>query len=123
MSNLQSLSLDTWRLEPEVVAGAITVRMSGLGDMAVVKPFADFLAGLKDEISSADIQRVEFDVRNVQLLNSSCLKSIFNFAFRIKAEHPSCQMSFLTSASQAWQARALGPIQRMVREQVTISAA
>ena len=64
---------------------------------------------------------VEFDVRALYFLNSSCLKAFISFICGLAGQGLKCKVQFVTDARLGWQRRSLTALERMSPELVSIA--
>ncbi|WP_437313505.1 hypothetical protein [Sorangium sp. So ce385] len=111
---------DSFGIEPSLRGDALSVKLSGTGDMAAAPPLGFCLKELQAEVVRLAIPAVEFDVRPLYFLNSSCLKAFISFICGLAGQGAKSKVVFVTDARLGWQRRCLAAIERMSPELVSI---
>ncbi|WP_437752253.1 hypothetical protein [Sorangium sp. So ce1389] len=111
---------DSFGIEPALRDDTLGVKLTGTGDMAAVAPLDMFLKDMQSEALRLRVSAVEFDVRALYFLNSSCLKALISFISRLGTQGMKCKIQFLTDARLGWQRRSLTALERMSPELVSI---
>ncbi|WP_437827042.1 hypothetical protein [Sorangium sp. So ce1153] len=111
---------DSFGIEPALRDDTLGVKLTGTGDMAAVAPLDMFLKDIQSEATRLRVSAVEFDVRALYFLNSSCLKAFISFISRLGAQGLRCKIQFLTDARLGWQRRSLTALERMSPDLVSI---
>ncbi|KYF72698.1 hypothetical protein BE17_21370 [Sorangium cellulosum] len=111
---------DSFGIEPALRDDTLGVKLTGTGDMAAVAPLDMFLKDMQSEAMRLRVSAVEFDVRALYFLNSSCLKAFISFISRLGSQGLRCKIQFLTDARLGWQRRSLTALERMSPELVSI---
>ncbi|WP_437521359.1 hypothetical protein WME79_28895 [Sorangium sp. So ce726] len=114
---------DSFGIEPALREDTLSVKLTGTGDMAAVAPLGLFLKDLHAEAARLRVSAIEFDVRALYFLNSSCLKAFISFIASLMSQGPKCKVEFLTDTRLGWQRRSLTAIERMSPELVSIADA
>ncbi|WP_438003809.1 hypothetical protein WME89_33820 [Sorangium sp. So ce321] len=122
MSSLrvEPVVMDSFGIEPALRDDTLGVKLTGTGDMAAVAPLDMFLKDMHSEALRLRVSAVEFDVRALYFLNSSCLKAFISFISRLGSQGLRCKIQFLTDARLGWQRRSLTALERMSPELVSI---
>ncbi|WP_437618740.1 hypothetical protein [Sorangium sp. So ce1151] len=122
MSSLrvEPVVMDSFGIEPALRDDTLGVKLTGTGDMAAVAPLDMFLKDMQSEALRLRVSAVEFDVRALYFLNSSCLKAFISFISRLGSQGLRCKIQFLTDARLGWQRRSLTALERMSPELVSI---
>ncbi|HMA91133.1 MAG TPA: hypothetical protein VKP30_00540 [Polyangiaceae bacterium] len=118
--DILAVTLDDFKITTSLTRQDLVVRMSGMGDIVAVKPLERCLNGVLEGIFSEEIGSVEFDIRRLELLNSSCLKSFASFILQLVSKKSSCPIRFIVDARLPWQARCLFALERLAHSRVTI---
>ncbi|WP_437893404.1 hypothetical protein [Sorangium sp. So ce124] len=114
---------DSFGIEPALREDTVVVKLTGTGDMAAVAPLGLLLKDLHAEAARLRVSAIEFDVRALYFLNSSCLKAFISFIAGLASQGQKCKVEFLTDARLGWQRRSLTAIERMSPELVSIADA
>ncbi|KYF66994.1 hypothetical protein [Sorangium cellulosum] len=125
---MSSLSVDPvvadgLRIEPALSDDTLTVRLTGAGDMAAAAPLKQYVKALEGEVTRLTIGAVEFDVRGMRFISSSCIKAFVGFICGVAGNGLKCRIRFVTDARLTWQRRSLKPLDRMCPELVSIDDA
>jgi hypothetical protein len=120
---IERVVTDSFGMEPSLGGDRLSVRLTGTGDMAAAAPLGGFLRAVQDEAKRLSLAAVEFDVRALHFLNSSCLKAFIAFICGLGNEGLGCEIRFLTDAKLEWQRRSLSALQRMSPDRVSITSA
>ncbi|WP_437302971.1 hypothetical protein [Sorangium sp. So ce388] len=123
MSNLrvEPVFTDSFGIEPALRDDTLSIKLSGTGDMAAAPSLGICLKALQAEVVRLSINVVEFDVRALYFLNSSCLKAFISFICGVAGQGQKCKVQFLTDARLGWQRRSLTALERMSPELVSIA--
>ncbi|MGK3992441.1 hypothetical protein [Sorangium sp. So ce1024] len=112
---------DSFGIEPALRDDTLSIKLSGTGDMAAAPSLGICLKALQAEVMRLSIHLVEFDVRALYFLNSSCLKAFISFIFGVAGQGMRCKVQFITDARLGWQRRSLTALERMSPESVSIA--
>ncbi|AUX44898.1 hypothetical protein SOCE26_063680 [Sorangium cellulosum] len=118
---LESVVTDSFGIEPDLRDDTLAVKLSGTGDMAAAGPLNSYFKVLHTEVIRLSINAVEFDVRSLYFLNSSCLKAFISFICGLANPGLKCKILFITDARLGWQRRSLTALERMSPELVSIT--
>lgn len=118
--SFQGVATDSFWIEASFGAGTLRIRLKGTGDTAAVAPLESFLEDTSREMTQIGSRNVVFDVRSLYLLNSSCLKALLAFMFRVVATDLNCGIHFIVDPKLSWQRRSLMALVRMAPAQVWI---
>ncbi|WP_437585851.1 hypothetical protein [Sorangium sp. So ce1000] len=125
MSSLrvESVVTDSFGIEPALREDTLSVKLTGTGDMAAAAPLGSYCKALQAEVVRLSVNAVEFDVRALYFLNSSCLKAFISFICGLAGLGLKCKVQFVTDARLGWQRRSLTALERMSPELVSIADA
>jgi hypothetical protein len=104
---------ESFGIHPDLQGDLVRITLSGTGDMAAAEPLGAYLKAVQEEVSRLSVAIVEFDVRTLYFLNSSCLKAFITFVCNVGIQGLRCKIRFLTDARLGWQRRSLSALQRM----------
>ncbi|AUX41552.1 hypothetical protein SOCE26_029720 [Sorangium cellulosum] len=123
MSSLcvDSVVTESFGIEPALRDNTLSVRLTGMGDMAAAAPLSTYVKSLQGEVTRLSVGTVEFDVRGLSFMNSSCLKAFIGFILGLVGQGRRCRIRFVTDARLSWQRRSLTPLDRMCPELVSIA--
>ncbi|WP_437630246.1 hypothetical protein [Sorangium sp. So ce854] len=111
---------DSFGIEPVLREDTLAVKLAGTGDMSAAGPLGTFLKDLGAEAARLRVGVVQFDVRNLYFLNSSCLKALISFICGLAGLGLRCKVQFVTDARLGWQRRSLTALERMSPDVVSI---
>ncbi|WP_438014118.1 hypothetical protein WMF18_24725 [Sorangium sp. So ce315] len=114
---------ESFGIEPALREDTLRVKLTGTGDMAAAAPLGSTLKDLQWEAVRLRVSAVEFDVRALYFLNSSCLKAFISFICGLAGQGLRCKVQFVTDARLGWQRRSLTALERMSPELVSIADA
>jgi hypothetical protein len=102
----------------------IQVSLSGTADLTVTGQLDHFLRDVHTEAQRCLADEVTVDVRQLEFMNSSCLKSFVWWICAVQ-EHPSqgrYRIVFLSNSSVGWQRRSLTALASLATEIISIQA-
>ncbi|MGK3995572.1 hypothetical protein [Sorangium sp. So ce1024] len=111
---------DSFGIEPSLLGDRLSIKLTGTGDMAAAAPLGGYCKEVQEEVKRLSLAAVEFDIRALYFLNSSCLKAFIAFICGISAQGLKCQIRFVTDGRLAWQRRSLTALERMSPSLVSI---
>ncbi|MGK3995168.1 hypothetical protein [Sorangium sp. So ce1024] len=114
---------DGFGIEPALSDGTLSVKLSGTGDMAAAARLKGYVKELEGEVARLSIGAVEFDVRGMRFMSSSCIKAFVGFICGVAGRGSRCRIRFVTDAGLPWQRRSLKPLDRMCPDLVSIADA
>ncbi|WP_437281527.1 hypothetical protein WME90_13510 [Sorangium sp. So ce375] len=114
---------DSFGIEPALRDDTLSVKLTGTGDMAASTPLSRYVKALEAEVLRLSVSTVEFDVRGLCFMSSSCLKAFVSFICGLVGHGLKCRIRFVTDARRTWQRRSLKPLDRMCPELVSIADA
>jgi hypothetical protein len=102
--------------------GVLVLTLSGNADLNVKGHLDRFLALVHAEAERRSLRDVEVDVRNLEFMNSSCLKCLVGWIGRIQDEPAARQyhISFKSSPDLFWQRRSLHALSCLASELVSV---
>ncbi|WP_437666411.1 hypothetical protein [Sorangium sp. So ce1182] len=112
---------DSFWIEPALKDGTLSVKLTGRGDMAAAAPLKAYVKELEAEVTRLSVGIVEFDVRGLGFMSSSCIKAFVGFICGLVGHGRKCRIRFVTDPSLTWQRRSLKPLDRMCPELVSIA--
>lgn len=100
------------------------ITLSGNADLTVKAQLEIFMAAVHEEASRLAAREVVVDLRQLEFMNSSCLKS---FVWWISSVHELAaerryHITFLSSPEMYWQRRSLNALAGLATELVSIEA-
>lgn len=106
------VTTDDFTSSIDVTDRSVTLTLKGSADIRVMFPLETMLKSLEREIARAGIREVVVDMRELEFMNSSCLKTFVTWLGHVQEYDPSEQypIRFLSSPSKHWQARSLAAL-------------
>ncbi|WP_437736771.1 STAS domain-containing protein [Sorangium sp. So ce1335] len=121
--SVEPVVTDGFGIEPALSDGTLVVTLTGTGDMAAAARLKSYVKELEGEVARLSVGSVEFDVRGVRFMSSSCIKAFVGFICGVSGRGPKCRVRFVTDAQLTWQRRSLKPLDRMCPGLVSIDDA
>ncbi|WP_437535174.1 hypothetical protein WME79_13095 [Sorangium sp. So ce726] len=107
------ITTDSFGIEPALLGDRLSIKLTGTGDMAAAAPLGAYCKEVQHEVRRLSLAAVEFDIRALYFLNSSCLKAFIAFIAGVTGQGPKCKIRFVTDARLGWQRRSLAALERM----------
>ncbi len=123
--NVPLVSTSDFSSHLEVNGSSLTLTLKGNADIRVMFPLEQTLKVLEREILAKEIREVTVDLRALDFMNSSCLKTFVTWLGHVQEYEPAQQypIRFLSSDSRHWQARSLQALSCFAVDLVRIEAA
>jgi hypothetical protein len=104
-------------------APVLHVTLVGNADLNVKSEFDRFMLAVHEEAMRLGAREVEVDLKQLEFMNSSCLKSFVWWISRVQelATAHQYRITFLSSPAMYWQRRSLGALAGLATELVSIS--
>jgi hypothetical protein len=97
------------------------VRVSGIGEMSAVVTLEAYLKLVLGAALARAPGDVCFDFRQLDFMNSSCLKAFVTFVSLVSQSRPlAFKVRFLTNPTLHWQRRSLEALRRLAPEIVRV---
>jgi hypothetical protein len=108
--------------EGQVAVRAIALKLSGNADLNVKAQLDRFVAGVHEEALRISAEEVTVDLRRLEFMNSSCLKSFVWWISTVQDMGPgkSYRITFLSSPSMYWQRRSLNALACLATDLVSV---
>jgi hypothetical protein len=105
--NLASIELPTFSARVSLADGVIAVELSGNADVKAQDVLETFLSALHAEAARLRVSVAELDCRQLQFMNSCCLKALVSWIGAVQDGplEQQYQILFLSSPRLAWQKR------------------
>jgi anti-anti-sigma factor len=100
----------------------LTITLSGNADLNVKVELERFMTAVHEEARRTGTKEVIVDVRDLEFMNSSCLKSFVWWISSVQALAAAHQykITFVSSPSMYWQRRSLRALAGLAREIVAV---
>jgi anti-anti-sigma factor len=102
----------------------LTVTLAGNADRNVQAELERFMSAVHDEARRMGAAEVVVDLKELEFMNSSCLKCLVWWISRVQelaADHQ-YRITFLSSPAMYWQRRSLDALAGLASELVSVSA-
>lgn len=105
-------------------AGALEVLLEGSADMRAREVLSDLLTRVHAEAQSLAAPTVDVDLRGLEFMNSSCIKSFVTWLANLQDLAPEQQykIRFVSRPELLWQRRSLHALQCFAADLVTITS-
>jgi anti-anti-sigma factor len=102
--------------------GVMVISLTGNADLNVKNQLDSFLVAVHEEARRQAVSDVEVDVRKLEFMNSSCLKSLVGWISRIQDEPAGKQyrVLFRSSPQLFWQRRSLHALSCLASDLVSV---
>ncbi|WP_437970423.1 hypothetical protein WMF04_14525 [Sorangium sp. So ce260] len=114
---------ESFGIEPALRDDTLSVKLTGRGDMAAAAPLSSYVKALQGEVTRLSVSTIEFDVRGLCFMSSSCIKAFISLICGLVGHGLRCRVRFVTDPQLTWQRRSLRPLDRMCPELVSIADA
>jgi anti-anti-sigma factor len=103
---------------------ALTITLTGNADLNVKADLERFMLAVHEEARRTGAQEVVVDLRALEFMNSSCLKSFVWWISSVQALASSSQyrITFVSSPAMYWQRRSLSALAGLATEIFSVSA-
>jgi hypothetical protein len=102
----------------------LSVTLTGSADLNVRDQLEEFVIAVHDEVQRAGAREAVVDVRTLEFMNSSCLKTLVWWISHVQ-DLPAAQryrITFLSSPAMYWQRRSLAALAGLASDLVSVSA-
>jgi hypothetical protein len=120
LEDVPRIALEEFEIIPSLIDGCLVLQLIGTGDIVAVEPLRDTLTRVRDKMLEKEISSVEFDIRRLMLLNSSCLKQFASFLVVLSSQKMKCSVHFIVDSKLAWQTRSLFALERIAADIVRV---
>jgi hypothetical protein len=105
-------------------ARGLTVVLTGNADLNVKSALDGFISAAHDEARRVRAEEVVVDVRGLEFMNSSCLKSLVWWISNVQDQTPEAQyrIVFLSSPALYWQRRSLNALACLASDLVSVQS-
>lgn len=121
---VETLKADDFAAQASTAERAILVSLTGTADLTVKDQLDLFLREVHSEAQRSLVDEVIVDVRQLEFMNSSCLKSLVWWITTVQKQpgERKYRIVFVSSPSVFWQQRSLNPLACLASDVVTIQA-
>ena len=102
---------------------SLVMRLSGNADLRVNGPLGPFLDSVDDEARRQHTGEVVADFRDLEFMNSSCLKEFVRWIAQVEERPDHYRIKFLSDPDAHWQSRSLQALRAFAPDLVTIEVA
>src|SRR5689334_217909 len=95
-------------------------RFSGTGEAEGAAVLDRFLAQLHQQALSRELREVTLELMELEFINSSCLKAMVAWIYKVDTEGRPYKIRLLRDASLHWQRTSIATLQRLAPEVVVI---
>jgi len=115
---------DDFSAEASIEGGHMEVVLSGTADLTVKPQLDRFLRSLHTETLRRALSEVSVDVRRLEFMNSSCLKSFVWWISTVEEEPAEARyrIIFLSSPTVYWQRRSLNALAGLAGDIISVQA-
>src|SRR6185295_6074988 len=96
------------------------VRFAGTGEAEGAAVLDRFLTLLHRQVLSLELRRVTIELAELEFINSSCLKAMVAWIYKVDTEGRPYKIHLRRDASMHWQRTSLATLQRLAPEVVVI---
>jgi hypothetical protein len=102
---------------------SLVMRLTGNADLRVNGPLGPFLDSVDDEARRQHTGEVVADFRDLEFMNSSCLKEFVRWIAQVEERPDHYRIRFLSDPAAHWQSRSLQALRAFAPDLVTIEVA
>ena len=120
----ESMKENDFAAQATAAIGRIQVSMPGTADLTIKTQLDQFLRGVHTEAQRCLAEEVTVDVRQLEFMNSSCLKSFVWWISTVQEQsgNGKYRIVFVSSPSVYWQRRSLNALACLANEIISIQA-
>jgi len=96
------------------------VRFAGTGEAEGAAVLDRFLGLLHRQALSSELRRVTIELEELEFINSSCLKAMVAWIYKVDTEGRPYKIHLRRDASRHWQRTSIATLQRLAPEVVVI---
>jgi hypothetical protein len=101
-------------------ANVIVLRLTGTADVAAQQHLEPLLAAVHAQMAALGLSRVQVDLRELQFMNSSCIKDLIVWLEKVRKAEKGYLVTFLSSDARPWQRRSLQALKQFAKGIVSI---
>src|SRR3954451_24221550 len=98
----------------------IVLRLTGTADIAAQQHLEPLLGAVHAQVAALGVSRVQVDLRELQFMNSSCIKDVIVWLEKVRKAEKAYLVTFLSSEARPWQRRSLQALQQFAKGIVSI---
>lgn len=120
----ETMNENDFAAQAEANGRRIQVTLSGTADLTVRSQLDHFLRDVHGEAQRCGAEEVTVDVRQLEFMNSSCLKCFVWWISTVQEQNGEgrYRIVFISSPSVYWQRRSLNALACLANELITIQA-
>ena len=120
----ETMKENDFSAEASASGRSLQVTLSGTADLTVRSQLDRFLRDVHDEAQRSRVEEVSGDVRQLEFMNSSCLKCFVWWIGTVQEQAPDgrYRIVFVSSPSVYWQRRSLNALACLANELITVQA-
>jgi hypothetical protein len=113
---------EDFNAEAKVHGKEMEVALTGTADLTVKRQLDYFLHNLHSQAQKRALGQVSVDLRRLEFMNSSCLKSLAWWVNAVQEQPPDrrYRIIFLSSPTMYWQRRSLGALANLAHEIISV---
>jgi hypothetical protein len=115
---------DVFSIVPAFAGGTIAVEFIGSADMRAKDVLDRFLAALHERLRSESARTVTVDLRRLEFMNSSCIKSFITWITLVQGlpRPEQYTLCFVSRPAFLWQKRSLHALRCFASDLVSVAA-
>jgi hypothetical protein len=118
----EAIHEDDFDAEASVQGTNMQVALTGTADLTVKRQLDYFLHNLHAQAQKRALGQVSVDVRRLEFMNSSCLKSLAWWVGAVQEQPPDrrYRIVFLSSPTMYWQRLSLGNLANLAHDIISV---
>lgn len=118
----EAIHEDDFDAEANVQGTRMQVALTGTADLTVKQQLDYFVHDLHTQAQKQALGLVSVDMRRLEFMNSSCLKSLAWWVSAVQEQPPDrrYRIVFLSSPTMYWQRRSLNALAKLAREIISV---
>jgi hypothetical protein len=98
----------------------IVLRLAGTADVAAQQHLEPLFVAIHAQVAALGVSRVQVDLRELQFMNSSCIKDVIVWLEKVRVAEKGYLVTFLSSEARPWQRRSLQALKLFAKGIVSI---
>ncbi len=118
----EAIHEEDFEAEANVQGAHMQVALTGTADLTVKRQLDYFLHNLHTQAQKRALGEVSVDLRRLEFMNSSCLKSLAWWVSAVQEQPPDrrYRIVFLSSPTMYWQRRSLSALAKLAQEIISV---